>query len=86
MATRIRDAHAIALKKAAKRQKKGYSEASRSAVSIGETGCGVSTHLLAVVNYTTETGGPWLVLAKTSPVTYKTNAMLGLTLNSCMYW
>ncbi len=36
--------------------------------SSRDTGCGTLTHLSVVVN---KNRGPWLVLTKTSPVTYK---------------
>ncbi len=77
----IRDAHTLPrenLKKAAKKQKKGYGEASRNVFCSMETGSGAFTLPLAVVNCAIRTGAHgwcWLrsVLLRTG-----SNAMLVL--------
>ena len=70
----IRDAHTLAranLKKAAKRQKSGYGEASRDACfQRGDWVWGVYPPVSGVkLRY--KNREPWLVLAKVSPVTYR---------------
>ncbi len=70
----IRDAHAIAranLKKAAKQQKKGYGETSQSAVFRRGDWVWRIYPLVSGGKLRYRNRGPWLVLAKTGPVTYK---------------
>ena len=69
----IRDAHTLAranLKKAAKRQKRGYGKDSRDTCQRGDWVWRVFPPVSGgKLRYKNQ--GPWLVLAKVSPVTYR---------------